>query len=214
MFPASLFGRVDSRREIPIEANLLSERLKERALALRTLRRRALALVLSVAVAGLLVPTLWGIRGAFRDAAARREAELRKVSARLEALSAEHARSAPRIGAETLSRTMRAHASSLLGQLTLFLNGVPKSVACSSVRAEVLGGVMTATMQADAVDFEGMRQFVSASSDGPGTLSAVLVSTKRSDVLARAGVSFEFVKKVEVGFPAHTLPSGRPGGEN
>jgi hypothetical protein len=199
MLQGSLFGRAESRKTFNVEANLLSERLSERSKVYRATQRKLAFIAITALAAGLTLPGLAGFRRAASSSAAvsgSREAAAQKE---LSALKASQESATPKLAEHHLVETMRSQSSEFLGHLTLVLNAVPPGMACSAVKADVLGGTLTLSVHADSDSYASTSAFVRRASEGPRVKSALLVATRNSDVIQSGGVGFEFVKKAVVG---------------
>ncbi len=198
MIQGNMFGRVESKKTINVEANLLAERLAGRQRIIRRAQQKLALIGLASLGAALTVPGLADLRSGTAAVAIRERAAVQKLAAQMRDIKAAHEASVPKLAERAMAQRLRAQAKAYLGQLTFVLNTVPPSVAVSSVKSEVMGGAATLTCQAEAESFEAMREFVGKASGGPRVESAVLVSSRKSDQLASGGVSFDYVKKVVV----------------
>jgi hypothetical protein len=199
MLQGSLFGRAEGKRTINVQANLLSERLQERKAVVISAQRKLIFVAVSVALGSVAVPWLLSVRGDWARKAQVAGAKTSGLSAELDKLRSSREQAVPQINESDMASMLQRRTHAFLGQVSYVLNGVSPSMACSSVRAEVAGGEASIVFRADAADVDAVRQFVSKTAGGPGSKSAALTATRKSDVLGPTGVSFDFVKRAQVG---------------
>jgi cell division protein FtsB len=183
-------------RTLDLEANLLAERLVERARTMDQSRRILLALALTGFFALLVLPTLHSqARIAARTALKAQKAAEEKRTILNQLSQEEKSAMLPRERKEMLE-TQNKRFGWVLTQVASLLNSIPHSMALSALRVTIVGGSLTLEGTADAEHFETARNFVETAAKTPGTTDALLVSTRRNESFAPEAVTFEFLKKV------------------
>ncbi len=183
-------------RTLDLEANLLAERLLERARTLEQSRRILMALALTGFFAVLALPTLHSQAHVSALSARKVEQKVAERRALLNQLSDEEKSALlPRERKEMLE-TQKMRSGWVLTQVASLLNSVPHSMALSALRVTIIGGTLTIEGTADAEHFETARSFVETMAKAPGTTDALLVSTRRNEAFAPEGVTFEFLKRI------------------
>ncbi|HVT11078.1 MAG TPA: hypothetical protein VHE55_02330 [Fimbriimonadaceae bacterium] len=194
----TLSGReAPSTRRIDVEANLLEGWLGERQRMRREIQLRI------VGIAGIAILGFWGTSEVNRWRAGIAVKE-QPVQQRLRAIQAQFAKvvptnsGTPEADIEKMVATSKTHADAYMAQIIALLNTSSSSMAISSLKADVLGGEVKLTGQADAETYYAASQFIQQNNDPTKGMNAAQLSTTRSDLLATDGVSFQFVKKARV----------------
>ena len=199
MSTMTLSGReAPSTKRIDVEANLLDEWIHERR---ETKKQIQLRIVATIGLAGL---GLWSA-GNLSNWRAGFAAKQAPVAQRLKAIQSQYAEIVPATGANTpvdvraMAESTKKNADAYMGQIVALMNSASPSLAFSNVKADILGGEVKLTGQADAETYYAANEFIQRNNDASKGMNATQVSTSRSDLLANDGVSFQFVKKVRVG---------------
>ncbi|KXK17004.1 MAG: hypothetical protein QY327_03020 [Fimbriimonadaceae bacterium] len=198
MLQESLFGRGQADRSINVEANLLSERIElRRAVALRS-ARWLLLLVVVIGSSFVVVPSILESRAEVATEIRRNRANVAILEKQVESIEKQSEVTTPMLAGHEMQERMSSQSELVLGNLLLVLNSVPKSMAVSSLRGELVGGQLAMTLRGDCESYASLRDFVAAASHGPSVKSAVLSSTRSSALLGDNGLAFDFLKKVQV----------------
>jgi hypothetical protein len=195
----NLHGRGQHRvKSINLEANILSEWTGSSTVLHQQIRVRVVALLASVAVAGVGLPSL---RMAAISAEARAKIAAARNSVDAQAVSTLDQRSKaaePFVQQSQRLKESRANLSALLGNVALVIDAVPTSVAFESVQVEVMDAQLTITCKSQAETSDAGQAFVAAASLGPNVAYAVQASTMKSETLGKDGVAFDFIKRVNL----------------
>jgi hypothetical protein len=186
-------------KTINVEANLLGEWLSKRDRRREEVVRYVALIGGLVVLAGVTVPLLAGVHASASRRAAKAHKRMTGLAATLQKFQAEKDAASPRLAHHEMLKTTRGQAERFMGQMVFLLNSGSSDMAFAAVQGDVLGGEMTLRCKADAKDFATARNFVSVAGGGEAVKSAVLVSSRSSEMLGPSGVSFEFIKRVEVG---------------
>jgi hypothetical protein len=187
-----------SGKSINLEANILSEWLGATAALRQRLKLRAVVLAAVICGGAVALPQLSGMSTAMAARAAgaqARNAQSAKVEAELDRRAKADQ---PRVQEAHMLADSRANLNTLLGNLTLVVNAVPTSVTFDTVRAEILDAELTITCKSQAENDAAGQLFVDGASKGPNVVYAVQASTMKSNVLAKNGVAFDFIKRVNL----------------
>lgn len=197
MLNANSFGRATpNQKSINVEINLLAEWLDERR-RLRESRLRSLViLALGFAAMLLLGPSIWKLGSESAERAARAEGRMNQLQGQLAAAQAETEKLQPQVDNQTVLAQSQANIRRFVGEMLVFMNDMPSSVALRLVDVTILGGEVTIRAQADAETFTGSEELVRIAQQTPRTKSAIVSQARRSDALGPDSVSFELVKKV------------------
>lgn len=199
MQDASLHGRVAHRsRSINVDANLLDERLEYHARLRTSARNRILILFIAVGLAILVLPPL-----AHKEADSQKRYEFLSVQEtqmkkRLDDLKQVQDSVQPLIEDEQIVAGLHRHAHELLGQVTLFLNNVNPKLALLNVTAEVQGGVIQITSQAQAISYQAASDFVALAAKSPNCKETIISSMSSNPALGKDGVAFDLEQKLQV----------------
>lgn len=191
-------GALESRT-INVEANLLAARLGERERIVEGSRRRLAVILLTVVAGGLALPPLFRLQNKAKLNALHAQQRVAALAANMTSLSQAQTAVQPKLAIEEMRAYVKLQARTYLGHLFLVMNAVPKSVVLGNLKGELMGGELKITGQADAEDYGAARNFVSNAGEGPNVQDTVLSTTRRSDTLGPAGVSFDFIKRVKTG---------------
>lgn len=200
MLEANTSGRAAHKiKSINVHANLLSQRLAERSRLSKAALGKMVGLGVVIVLSSATLPLLYG--AAMRTRAASAAAEAALASLKTEVAKAREASklAAPRIMTrEILSKTQR-YGGQFLGQVLMVMASVSRGMVLKGLKAEVNGGEVTITAQAEAENFTAAQSFLDQARVGSAPGSAGFNSTRQSNLLGKAGLSFEFVKKASVG---------------
>jgi hypothetical protein len=186
-------------KTINVEANLLGEWLAKRDRVREEVVRYLMLIGGVAAIALVALPVLWRVHSSAQAATAKAEKRMKQLGSTLAQYQSQKDEASPRLAHQEMLKTTRVQADEFLGQMVLLMNAASTDMAFGSVQADILGGQMTVRCKADAQDFATTRKFVTDAGVGPGVKSAVLVSSRSSELLGSNGVSFEFIKRLEVG---------------
>lgn len=195
----TLSGReAPSAKRIDVEANLLEQWLEERSRARRMIQMRLVGIgVILVATVGVAT-----VLGRSRSAVSKKQSA---VAQRLKAVRREYAEIVPATGDADPQATVDAiltgakrNADAFMAQVVDLMNSASPAIAFSTLKADVLGGEVKLTGQADADTYYAANEFILRNNDATKGMNATQISTQRSDLLANDGVLFQFVKRVKV----------------
>ncbi|MCB8932593.1 MAG: hypothetical protein M9921_06750 [Fimbriimonadaceae bacterium] len=194
----SSLGRAQrSTKTINVEANLLSERLTERARIAESSRNRLIGLGLSLALFLLAAPPLYRYQGAATRAAHNAQAKADQSAEQRAALEKKVEEAQPKLEESELMDRLQKQSNGVVDQLVGVLNAVPAGVALSGVKVDVMGGTLTFQCTAEAESFEQAQAFLANARSAPGSKDAFLSSARQSAQIAPTGVGFDLIKKVE-----------------
>jgi type II secretory pathway pseudopilin PulG len=185
-------------KRIDVEANLLSERIEERERLADQIQKKLIALALVLVAGAATLPPLVRLHNRAAVVAAEAQKAQADLQAKLAATQQEQQSALPILEEQKLLQDAEANTRAFLGQVTLFFNQASPQIALGSVRADVTAGELKIQAKADAEQYAAARDFTAQSNRGPGTISAVLVAQRPSDVLHENGVYFELVKRAKV----------------
>jgi hypothetical protein len=199
MIKQNLSGNGQPRNKtLDVEVNLLAEwaaqKHKRQEHATRTLTYLAAVVLLAVLTLPVLVKT--SAAAATRASAAQKmstDASKKRVDAEQQL-----AKLAPAMDAQNVKKTLQANCDRFFGETALLLNAAGQSMVFSSLKSDVLGGKMTMRCVADAASSEIAQDYISAAGGGDQVKSSLLSSIRRNASIGPAGVSFEYIKIVEL----------------
>lgn len=185
----SSFGNAPSRQKsIDVEFNLLRTWSAARRDLHRRLAQHA-AMGLGVLLIGAVVlPLLYGARGAAAAQAAKAKNEAREMAAAVKANEERALLVLPVVerDAEILSSAKRVN--SLLSGIATVLNASPETLVVRNLQFEVTGGILTVRLRAEAPDAATARTFARRVGATPGIAGA-----KASSIINEgSGVAFDF----------------------
>jgi Tfp pilus assembly protein PilN len=197
---ASSSGRAAPKiKSINVQANLLSQRLTERATLAKVATARVFALVAIVGVAGAVLPVLYGKVSAAQVRASTLEKQLASLKTDVAKAREQSQVALPKIQRiEILQRTMH-YDLGFISHLLQVLGSASDDMVIRSIKGEVQGGEMTISAQAESESFEAAQAFLARARQGALAEHVSLNSTRKSDSLGTSGLSFELLKKVTVG---------------
>jgi hypothetical protein len=200
MAEQSMSGHAAPRiRSINVRVNLLSQRVEERNRALSVARAKVIQVTSVFVTASVLLPWLINLAASASANAARWQRKASALRAEVSQLNEKAKLVKPRLEERDMIAGAKRHADAFMGQLVSVLNSAPPTMAISGMRVDILGGDVKVSVRADAEDYRSAEAFLDRAKAGAGPQDAGFTSTKRSDVLAKGGISFEFIKKVGLG---------------
>jgi hypothetical protein len=199
MLEASTTGHAQLKNKtINAEVNLLTEWQRDKGKVNDQIARVAGLMALIAALAFGTAPFL--VR-AYRDSGERlRIAQdgVKHVSAQLGGLQEARKEAKPRIDQSTMHDTVRREANQFLGHTVLVINSASAGMAFETVSADVIGGEMTLHCKADAESNLVAQNFIEQAGGGPNVESTLLATAEKNGKLARDGIGFEYVKRIQV----------------
>jgi hypothetical protein len=197
---ASSPGRAAPKiKSINVHANLLSQRLEERE-RLRVAGNKKLLFVMAAVAATLMIlPWMFGLSQAASKKAATLEKTLASLKGEVTKLRESSKLIEPQVQNLEMMSKSRANLSAFLAQAVATMKAVGPDMVVANFRCDVLGGDMTITIKADSEGYGAAERFLEKARLGVPPDKAGFTTTRRSDLLHKGGVSFEFVKKVVVG---------------
>lgn len=186
-------------KSIDVHANLLSQRLAEREMLGRSVRRKLLAILVALGISSAILPFLYTRALAISTKAGIAEQENTKLKSELAKVREAAKLVQPRIKSHEMVAKCRTYASAFFGQVVRLMNAPSGQVALTSLRADVIGGDVKLLVKADAEDFASAEEFLRQARAGGSPEDAGFTWTRRSDVLKKGGVSFELAKKATIG---------------
>jgi len=199
MLEASTTGHAQLKHKtINAEVNLLTEWQRDKSKVNDQIARIAGLMALIAALAFGTSPFL--VR-AYHESGERlhiAQDSLKHVSSQLGGLQEARKEAKPRIDQSTMHDTVRREANQFLGHTVLVINSASAGMAFETVSADVIGGEMTLHCKADAESNAVAQNFIEQAGQGPNVESTLLATAEKNDKLARDGIGFEYVKRIEV----------------
>lgn len=200
MIEASTHGRAAPKtKSINVEANLLSQRLAERASIFGSAQRQLIVASIVTVLSFLVLPVIFRLQATLLGAQRNLEVENYEIADRFSALQKAQSAAMPIIERKKLETSAKANSAEFLGQLLLFMNATDANVSLGSVKATVMGGEMLISTKAEAKSYQTASDFVEAASRGPHGKGTLLSSMKANPEIWPDGVTFVLSKKVKVG---------------
>lgn len=186
-----------SAKTINVQANLLSERLAERARVTESSRTRLIALGVGIALFSLCAPPLYRYQARAATAAGQAQAQAEQIQEQLAALQKKVEEAQPKLDESELLLRLRNQSNGLLGHLTELLNAAPAGVVLSGVKVEISGGTLGFQCSAEAEGFPQAQAFLANARSSPDSKDAFLSTARQSAQIGEQGIGFDLVKKVE-----------------
>lgn len=184
-------------RSVNVELNLLTERLRERQRLAEQTRKWLLVLTASFLVCSLFVAGLADWYQTTKAQATKLKSKVSELTEPAAALRAKAEVAGRQLDVNAMVESTSKNTDRFLRALLSALNANPATVALSKLHAEVIGGTMTVSGNADAEALRDAQDLILSLKQGQG--DAVLTSARRNDYLGPGGVGFEFILKMKVG---------------
>ncbi len=196
---ANSFGQgAHKSKSINVELNLLGAWRENRDSLEAKIRRKG-TILLGIITATLALGPATGL------VAYGQKSKLETLSAKQANLENRRAKLAesmkgasPLLEAESIRGSNETKLGMFLSNLALILESTPRSIALSSLRAEVLAGEMQIRLTAESETVEDSGRFIDNAGKGGSVLASIEVSSRRSRRLGPEGVVFEYMKRVNL----------------
>lgn len=200
MLDTSTAGRAQLRsRSINVEANLLSQRINERARLNDQIRKKLAAVAVLSGAAILVVPQLyfWQIRQAKSSGvAAIAQAEIRRQMEEVESLQKSNQ---PKITEAKVGQRVQARSAGFMTNLTRFFNACGPTIAVISTKVDIVGGQLQISAKADAESYAAYQKFVERLQREAGPENVAPKSVRSSADLGPETVIFEIAYRSKLG---------------
>lgn len=201
MLDVSSYGRVAPKtKSINVNANLLSQRIAERARLHDSIRKR-IALTLMIGICAILfLPPIYRAKNAAAEQLVRHQKQAATLAAQLKNIKDEQDKVGPTVQNAKLLAAIRKNRSEFLGQVLYFLNTSNPSVGLEFMKATASSGTLDISSRVTAIDYQSAANFVDANEHSPHSQGTSLNSLRANQADPTGnGVTFEFAKKVKVG---------------
>lgn len=196
---ANSFGQgAHKSKSINVELNLLAAWRENRNALESRVRRQwtiLLGVVSALVIIGPMVATLALSQKSILDALQKKEENL---SHRKEALAENMKGASPLLEAESVRGSNEKKLGLFLSNLAIILDSTPRTIALSSLRAEILAGEMQIRLTGESESVEESGKYIDAAGKGESVLASIEVSSRRSRRLGPEGVVFEYMKRVNL----------------
>ncbi|HTQ12175.1 MAG TPA: hypothetical protein VMI31_19080 [Fimbriimonadaceae bacterium] len=180
-----------------MRANILAEWTADQVRIRAQVTRNLIVVALCGAVAAVVVPVCETARARLAAANAARSRELAGLSAQVAKLSAAQKASAPAVAASQLHSQTSGYFKRLLQETYAVLDSADSEILFSSAKIEVHGAEIAVDCRADAQNYAAAAAFARHAGSSANAASS-LASTRPSTLLSSNGVSFEYIKKVDL----------------
>ncbi len=196
---ANSFGQgAHKSKSINVELNLLAAWRENRNALESRVRRQwtiLLGVVSALVIIGPMIAALAISQKSKLDALQKKEEQLRH---RKEALAENMKGASPLLEAESVRGSNEKKLGLFLSNLAIILDSTPRTIALSSLRAEILAGEMQIRLTGESESVEESGKYIDSAGKGESVLASIEVSSRRSRRLGPEGVVFEYMKRVNL----------------
>ncbi len=196
---ANSFGQgAHKSKSINVELNLLAAWRENRNALESRVRRQwtiLLGVVSALVIIGPMIAALAISQKSKLDALQKKEEQLLH---RKEALAENMKGASPLLEAESVRGSNEKKLGLFLSNLAIILDSTPRTIALSSLRAEILAGEMQIRLTGESESVEESGKYIDSAGKGESVLASIEVSSRRSRRLGPEGVVFEYMKRVNL----------------
>jgi len=193
----SILSGARNGRSINVRANILAEWTADQVRICAQVTRSFVGIGICVALLATVIPVTEGARMRLAGMEATRQRELSQLNAQVAQAAALQKAAAPSVAASLLrTRTFR-YFGRMMGEIYAVLDAANLRMAFSSAKAEVRGAEMSIDCHADAQNYGVAATFAKDAGTTPNEVSS-LASTRPNALMGLNGVSFEYMKKVDL----------------
>ena len=194
---SSILSGARNGRSINVRANILAEWTADQVRIRAQVTRNLIGIGICLALAAGVIPMCEGARIRLAATEAARKYELAQLNAQVTQAAAFQKASAPSAAASLLRTQTSGYFNRMMGEVYAVLDAANSRMAFSSAKAEVRDAVISIDCHSDAQNYGAAATFAKDAGSTPNEASS-LASTRPSTLMGLNGVSFEYIKKVDL----------------
>lgn len=200
MLDTSSIGRAQHKtRTINVEANLMAQRISERARLQENIYRRTVMCIVTLAATGIIVPPLFRWQGNQAMLSAMAAARQTEAAALLQAVQQEKASTEPKLAEETIRGNVVKYAQGYIGEVIRFTNASRPDMTLAAMKVDIAGGEVKIVARADAESYSAYEQFIERLQAFAGHENVAPKSIRGGTDLGDNSVMFELNYRTRLG---------------